>query len=314
MVGRKKELYQVLVHLRLQFLIGILIPLIVGTLAAVSISKVFYVWEFVLVVIMGLGLHLATNVYNDVYDTMQGADKTGDDTRNFFSGGSGVLLENPGLLPRFVFVARFGLVVSFVAMVGLLFFVDVGFWLFFVAIYAVSALLSKYYTAAPLKLGYHGFGEILIWFSFGPMAVFLAGLSQHIVFNWVLVALMPVTGLCTVTIVWIGQFIDIFDDRAAGKRGMVIRLGTKKAVVGYAIIQFLLIINVVIVCLWAFRPWFFVLLSLIPYVVLIPLIMKRLIVYRNNPVELRMVGKWNAALYGLFSLLFICGIAGTMIF
>lgn len=49
----------------------------------------------------------------------------------------------------------------------------------------ISAFLSKYYTAAPIKLGYRGFGEILVWFNFGPMAIALAGLSQNMMIQGV---------------------------------------------------------------------------------------------------------------------------------
>ncbi len=56
--------------------------------------------------IMGLGLHLATDVYNDIYDTKQGADTKGNERRNSYSGGSGILLEKPYLMARMYLVAR----------------------------------------------------------------------------------------------------------------------------------------------------------------------------------------------------------------
>ncbi|HUS99044.1 MAG TPA: prenyltransferase, partial [Candidatus Thermoplasmatota archaeon] len=153
--------------IRAQFLIGIVFPLIVGTLTAISISGSFHVPGFFLVMLMGLGLHLATDVYNDIYDTKQGADTKGNERRNSYSGGSGILLEKPYLMARMYLIARCGLLLSFFAMLGLFFFIEQTLWLYVSVIYFVSAFLSKYYTAAPFKFGYQGVGEILIWFSFG---------------------------------------------------------------------------------------------------------------------------------------------------
>jgi 1,4-dihydroxy-2-naphthoate octaprenyltransferase len=298
---------------RVQFLIGILIPLIVGTLISVIISGSFHVWGFVFVVITGLGLHLATNVYNDIYDTVQGVDKSGADTRNFVSGGSGVLLQYPDRLPKFVLVARFGVILSFCGLIGLLIVVDRFLWPFLLVIYGVSVFLSKYYTAAPWKLGYRGFGEILVWLSFGPMAVFLAGLSQNIGLHFLLVEVMPVTGLSTLSILWMGQLMDIENDEAAGKRGMIIRLGTKRAVFGYIFLQALLIINVAFLGVIVFHPGWPIFFSLIPYVVLLPVITQQLLRHHADPAALIPVGKRNATLYVLFSFLFILGIMGYLV-
>jgi 1,4-dihydroxy-2-naphthoate octaprenyltransferase len=68
------KLPEIIKMIRAQFLIGIVFPLVVGTLTAMSISGSFHVPGFFLVMLMGIGLHLATDVYNDIYDTKQGAD------------------------------------------------------------------------------------------------------------------------------------------------------------------------------------------------------------------------------------------------
>ncbi len=109
------------------------------------------------------------------------------------------------------------LLLSFLAMIGLFFVIDQTLWLYVSIIYFVSAFLSKYYTAAPFKFGYRGIGEILIWFSFGPMAIMLAGFSQNMMMQETFYAVMPATGFSTLTILWIGQLIDLPDDKAAGK-------------------------------------------------------------------------------------------------
>jgi 1,4-dihydroxy-2-naphthoate octaprenyltransferase len=299
--------------LRVQFLIGIVFPMIVGTLTAMSISGSFHIPGFFLVIIMGLGLHLATDVYNDIYDTKQGADTKGNKQRNSYSGGSGILLEKPFLMARMYLIARCGLLLSFLAMIGLLFAIDQSLWSYVIIIYFVSAFLSKYYTAAPFKFGYRGIGEILIWLSFGPMAIMLAGFSQNMMMQGTFYAVMPATGLSTLTILWIGQLIDLPDDKAAGKYGWVLRIGTKRAAYGYLILQSLLMLNILMLVFFIFHPGWPLLLALIPFVVLLPKIWTRIRKHHADPMQLLPVAKLNTALYVLFSLFFILGLGLTLI-
>jgi 1,4-dihydroxy-2-naphthoate octaprenyltransferase len=299
--------------IRAQFLIGIVFPLIVGTLTAISISGSFQVLGFFLVMLMGLGLHLATDVYNDIYDTKQGADTIGNKRRNSYSGGSGILLEKPYLLARMYLIARCSLLISFFAMLGLFFFIEQTLWLYVSVIYFLSAFLSKYYTAAPIKFGYRGVGEILIWFSFGPMAIMLAGFSQNMMMQDTFYAVMPATGLSTLTILWVGQLIDLPDDKAAGKIGLVLRMGTKQASYGYLMIQSLLVLNILMLVFFIFHPGWPLLLTLIPFVILLPKIWTIIKKYHADPIYLVPVAKLNTALYVLFSLFFILGLWLTLL-
>jgi 1,4-dihydroxy-2-naphthoate octaprenyltransferase len=299
--------------IRAQFLIGIVFPLIVGTLTAISISGSFQVPGFFLVMLMGLGLHLATDVYNDIYDTKQGADTIGNKRRNSYSGGSGILLEKPYLMARMYLIARCSLLISFFAMLGLFFFIEQTLWLYVSVIYFLSAFLSKYYTAAPIKFGYRGVGEILIWFSFGPMAIMLAGFSQNMMMQETFYAVMPATGLSTLTILWVGQLIDLPDDKAAGKMGLVLRMGTKRASYGYLMIQSLLVLNILMLVFFIFHPGWPLLLTLIPFVILLPKIWTIIKKYHADPIYLVPVAKLNTALYVLFSLFFILGLWLTLL-
>lgn len=58
--------------IRAPFLSSIIAPLIAGTLVAVIVSGSFSPIGFALLLVMGVGLHIATNVYNDIHDTIQG--------------------------------------------------------------------------------------------------------------------------------------------------------------------------------------------------------------------------------------------------
>ena len=301
-----KEDPSILQMIRAQFLIGIVIPLSIGTLTSVIISGTFFLPGFLLVMIIGLGLHMSTDVYNDIYDTKQGADKRENERRNYYSGGSGILLQKPYLMKKMFLLARLGLIVSFIAMIGLLFFINREFWIYIIVIYGAAAFLSKYYTATPIKLGYRGFGEVLVWFSFGPMAIALAVFSQNIMVHGILYTVMPITGLSTLTILWIGQMVDLPDDIAAGKCGLVARIGTKRAYYAYFIIQFFLIVNILYLAFFVFIPGWPLLMSLLSFLIL-PKIWKILKKHHAESEKLARVTNLNSIVYGLFSFLFILG-------
>jgi hypothetical protein len=97
--------------IRAPFLSSILAPLVAGTLVSVFITGDFRLPGFLLVLVMGIGLHAATNVYNDIYDTLQGSDKI-NVLRNEFSGGSGILVEHPEFMDRMRWTARGGLILA----------------------------------------------------------------------------------------------------------------------------------------------------------------------------------------------------------
>jgi 1,4-dihydroxy-2-naphthoate octaprenyltransferase len=126
-------------------------------------------------------------------------------------------------------------------------------------------------------------------------------------------AVMPATGLSTLTILWVGQLIDLPDDKAAGKIGLVLRMGTKQASYGYLMIQSLLVLNILILVFFIFHPGWPLLLALIPFVILLPKIWINIKKYHADPIYLVPVAKLNTALYVLFSLFFILGLWLTLL-
>ena len=202
--------------IRAPFLSSIIAPLLAGTLLSVSINGFFLPVNFFLMLIIGIGLHAAVNVYNDIYDTIQGTDAV-NVHRNEASGGSGILQAHPELMGKMFFIARAALVVALLATAALLIFIDRALWPHLIFLYLLSAFFSKYYTAPPFKLAYRGLGEISVWFAFGPMAILIAAVSQNIGLHPYVVALMPATGLSTSSILLVGQMIDLDADRKRGQ-------------------------------------------------------------------------------------------------
>ncbi len=128
------------------FLIGVLFALRSGT----SFSLVNFLWGFSILFI----IEIAASFANDYFDYE--ADKH---NRQFgFSGGSGVLLEYPKLLP----FAKWASVTMFILSLLLtgLFIIFASLPLWVIAYIGVAVFFCWFYSAPPLRLVYRGFGEI----------------------------------------------------------------------------------------------------------------------------------------------------------
>ena len=302
----QKEKPSLIQMIRAPFLSSIIAPLITGTLLCVKINGGFNLTGFILVMITGVGLHAATNVYNDIYDTIQGTDKV-NEHRNEFSGGSGVLQDYPEMMSRMYFIARTALVTAFFSNVALMFFIDKKLWIYLWILFVISVFLSKYYTAAPVKLAYRGLGEISVWLSFGPMAIFIASISQNTGFNNQVLLMMPISGLSTLSILLIGQMIDIDADRKGGKHGVASRLGTGPTAFIYVLTHLGIIINTI--SMYFFFPdnaWV-LLISLFPYVIIFPKSAMVVLKHHGDPVELKNAAKMTVQIHMLFSVLLMAG-------
>jgi 1,4-dihydroxy-2-naphthoate octaprenyltransferase len=302
----KKKDPSLLQMIRAPFLSSIIAPIVTGSLLSAKIAGSFGLVEFLLVLITGLGLHIAVNVYNDIYDTLQGTDKV-NVHRNEFSGGSGVLLDNPDLYKRMYWLARSGLIFALLSTAGLMFFVDRELWIYMWGLYLLSAFFSKYYTAAPIKLAYRGLGEVSVWFAFGPMAIAIAAISQSVFPGNQILLLMPVSGLSTLSILLVGQLIDLDADKKGGKHGVASRLGTLPTAVFYVLAQMAIIAFVILMALLFDGSSWPLLIALLPYLLIFPKTAPMILKHHGNPDELKKVAKMTVQIHLLLSLLLIVG-------
>ncbi|MBW2523076.1 MAG: prenyltransferase [Deltaproteobacteria bacterium] len=292
--------------IRAPFLSSIIAPMIVGTLVAVIVSDRFSIVGCALAMLMGFGLHVATNVYNDIYDHLQGTDQV-NANRNEFSGGSGVLQQFPDLMPRMFLLARGGLVIGLGAAVGLHFLLPTPLRETMWGLFLLGAFFSKYYTAAPPMLASRGLGEVSVWFAFGPMAILLAVVSQGVWLETAVLAALPITGLSTLSILLLGQLIDLPADREAGKLGIAARGGTKVTAYVYLLVQLGLMANVGLLA-YLLPLWWPPLLALVPYLLLLPGIWKGVSQHHADPQGVIPAAGRNVQLHLGFSLLFCVGL------
>ena len=304
----KKSQPNIIKMTRAPFLSSIIAPLLFGSFAAASVTGNFLLPNFFLVMIIGLGLHVATNVYNDIYDTFQGTDKV-NVNRNEFSGGSGVLVDNPELVSKMFLIARSSLIIAFCSTVGLMFFIDENLFPHLLVLVILAAFFSKFYTAAPVKLAYRGWGEISVWFAFGPMAVLIASVSQNLGFHETIILLMPISGLSTLSILLIGQLIDLKADADTGKLGFAARKGSFNTAILFVIVQILILINILVLPVISSYINYWVYLALIPYLFLSPVVIRSVFNNHSDPEKLKSAAKQNVMIHLTYSFLLSVGLA-----
>lgn len=206
-----------LLAVRFPSLTASVIPVLVGT--AVVAHDAFRPGLFAMALIGSMALQAGTNLVNDYYDHMQGAD-SGESL-----GPSGVIqlgLLSPravliGGLVAFAIGAALGIVIAAIAGWALL---PLG----------VASVLAGYaYTAPPLKLAYRGLGEVTSFAFMGPVIVMGAAYVQVEAFTWeAFLASLPV-GFLVATILHANNLRDIDDDRTHAKYTLASLVGRPAA-------------------------------------------------------------------------------------
>ena len=192
------------------FFLGSLFALING----VEFSITIFLWGFLILFLIEIGASFA----NDYFDYE--ADKY---NKQFgFSGGSGILIESPELIPFakrasiLLFLSAFILTIIFVWLASL------PIWV--IGYISVAIFFCWFYTAPPLKLVYRGFGEI---------PHFLAGimfpgwgyliLTKTIDISIILFAIP--FGLLGLTVILNFEIPDLEADVSGGKKNLIVLKG-----------------------------------------------------------------------------------------
>jgi 1,4-dihydroxy-2-naphthoate polyprenyltransferase len=239
------------------------IPAILGSAIAWATTGVFYPFLFLLTVLGVMLNHIALNMTDDYFDYMNSVDQAKQREKNPYSGGSGTLTT--GLItPHAMFIVLMALY-SVTIGIGVYLTLAQG-WP--VLLFGIFGMVSAYfYTAPPIRYGYHGLGEIsqLINFSL------TIGLGAHFVqagqYHWqTSLSLLPL-GLMMFAMITINELPDEADDRAGNKHTLVVIFGKAIAIKLYAasmILAFLIIFispMIGIASFWSYLalitfPWF----------------------------------------------------------
>ena len=218
-----KKIINILKLGRLHFLLGGYLLFTLGALTAVLTGAPADLNKYLLgYVIFALG-HLAVSYSNDFFDVE--ADSKGE--RTLISGGSGILLKHPELIP---FAKRFALILmSTSVLLTIPFILTYGFPPEFILLIIFGNLLGWYYSAPPIKLAYRGLGEIPTIFAMGLIMPGLGYLIMKEVIDSIFIFYSIPLLFYGVSFILTVQAPDMKADKLGGKKTFITRYGRKKA-------------------------------------------------------------------------------------
>jgi 1,4-dihydroxy-2-naphthoate octaprenyltransferase len=202
---------------RLPSLTASAVPVLAGT--AIVADERFRPLVFALALLGAMALQAGTNLVNDYYDHVQGAD-TGASL-----GPSGVI-QRGQLAPRAVLFAGIAAFAVGAALGGVL--VLLTDWRI-LPLGAASIAVGYAYTAPPFKLAYRGLGEIAVFVFMGPAVVMGAAFVQTEQWSRDAFAASLPLGLLAAAILHANNLRDIEGDRAHGKLTLAALAGRPRA-------------------------------------------------------------------------------------
>lgn len=93
----------------------------------------------------------------------------------------------------------------------------------------LTALLGISYSGAPFRLSYHGFGELLIGFMFGPMVMTGTFYAACGTINAMIILISIPVGLLVANILYVHSIMDFEPDKKVGKNTLAVLLNNPKS-------------------------------------------------------------------------------------
>jgi 1,4-dihydroxy-2-naphthoate octaprenyltransferase len=174
---------------------------------------------FALMLLFALFIQIGTNLANDYFDFLKGAD-------THERKGPPRAMQM-GLLTKKQMKAGIWFVFSFAFLCSLIPMLKVGPLLALLPI--LSILFGLLYTAGPYPIGYLGLGDLFVLLFFGPLATFGAHYVQTLTFSWnpIIAGFGP--GLLSIAVLTVANLRDVDQDRKVNKKTLQVRLGKKFA-------------------------------------------------------------------------------------
>lgn len=169
----------------------------------------------ILTYLYGIFLHLGTNLCNDYYDFIKGADN-----ENRIAPFSTIQLNLTSLRQIKCAYSMF-FIIAF--LIGLVFVYRGG--ILVLMLFTLPIFSGFFYTASSKALGYLGFGELLVFIFFGPFAVLGTYFLQTLKLSYLPILTGLVPGLFAIIILSINNLRDKELDQKANKKTSAVRFG-----------------------------------------------------------------------------------------
>ncbi len=207
---------------RLKFLPQGVMPIFLAGAVAYS-EDIFKPLYFIITLLAAAAVQIGLTMFSDTLDFGYGTDQKKIGAKNPFSGGSGVLTSGI-ITSKQTLMAIFLLyLLALLAAIYLAF--EVGIGVLWIAV--IGAAISIFYSARPFRFAYRGLGELMMFLGYGLV---LTGwgyfvLSARLGYEILLIGAIP--GFLMWTMILINEIPDYEEDRAAGKKNIVYRIGPK---------------------------------------------------------------------------------------
>ncbi|MDD5167421.1 MAG: 1,4-dihydroxy-2-naphthoate octaprenyltransferase [Syntrophales bacterium] len=279
------------------FYIATLIPLTIGWILAGRIGD-WHPWRFLIINLGAFMVHLATNLANDYFDHIQGADAGAS------IGGSRVIQQGK-ISSRELLRAIVALYTGAI-LIGLFLMEAFDVWAIF-PLLVFSFLSSLFYVAPPIRYGYHGLGEFFVGINMGPIMVVGTYWVIHGQPDWLPLFISLPVALMVAAILYYQSLPDIETDRAIGKRTLAVRLGRNGAITGLIVFWMVIYGSITILVLDGMLAW-----PALAALLSMPLLIKLIRLVKATPhlAGLDNYGKYVRILYAfngivlIFSILF----------
>lgn len=205
-----------------------LLPSILAVTLAIS-SADFSWWLSICAVLGVVAAHLALNLFDDYYDYTK---KRSDYREELVHEGIRARIGKcPYLTSGQATLKQLLAACLIFSTIALLFGSVVLYYRgnFILYIVLITAVLGFFYSAPPIRLSYHGLGEILIGVIFGPLnmaGTYYAACGE--INSSVLLISCPV-GLLVMNIVYVHAIMDFMPDKKIGKRTLAVLLNNTTA-------------------------------------------------------------------------------------
>ncbi len=199
-------------------------PVLVGTGMAVE-AGAWHPLSAALALAGAILIQVGVNYHNDYADYVQGAD-TEDRVGPLRVTQAGLVA--PETMRRATILV-FGLAV----LTGVYLIYRGGWPILFVGLASIGA--ATWYTAGRYSLAALGLADLFVFVFFGPVAVGGTYYVQALALPWTVLVAGAGPGLLSIAILLVNNVRDVVQDRAAGKRTLVVRLGRRFGVVAYGV-------------------------------------------------------------------------------
>jgi len=226
--------------LRAPFLAGSVAPVLIG--ASLAFADGFFSLKRLIAAIIGVAsLHTAANLINDYYDA-KGSDEVNIRVTPFSGGSRAVQDEGLSLsavsamIVFFLFLALFAAI--WITKAGRPLVIPLG---------LMGLFIGWAYSAPPLQLMSKGWGEVLIFFAFGPLVSLGAyyAVSGAMTVDSFIVGIPQ--GFLIMGVIWINEFPDYEADKSVQKNNLVVMMGPEMARYFYCAIMALSFMSIIFI-------------------------------------------------------------------